>query len=142
MSNTQVIIDTAREYLGTKYVHQGRSKHGIDCIGLLVVICNKLQICDTSVDRMDYPPQGTGIEVEARLQNGGLLRKPKGCAPIAGDVLGFWIGRSTRVQHIGVMTTESRFIHTHQGVGCVVEHALAGAWLRRVGVVWSFPVGE
>lgn len=32
----QQLLDAARVYLGTPFQHQGRSKHGIDCSGLVI----------------------------------------------------------------------------------------------------------
>lgn len=28
------LVESARKYLGTKFVHQGRTSHGLDCVGL------------------------------------------------------------------------------------------------------------
>ena len=36
------IADTARNYLGVPFVHQGRSPQGLDCVGLLVQVAEDL----------------------------------------------------------------------------------------------------
>lgn len=36
MATRAQIVDAARAYLGVKWVHQGRTAHGVDCIGLLL----------------------------------------------------------------------------------------------------------
>lgn len=38
MIQRHAIVEEARKWLGTKWVHQGRNKFGIDCAGLLCVV--------------------------------------------------------------------------------------------------------
>ena len=55
------IIEAARGWVGTKWRHQGRSKRGIDCVGLVIKIAEELEY-DTSFDRTDYIRRSTGID--------------------------------------------------------------------------------
>ncbi len=53
--------EAARAYLGTPWLHQGRSRQGIDCVGLLV-----LSVQDCGYEIQDYtayifPPNGRDI---------------------------------------------------------------------------------
>jgi hypothetical protein len=38
------IIEVARSWLGTKWVHQGRSRAGVDCVGLLIAVGDALGV--------------------------------------------------------------------------------------------------
>ena len=40
----QEIIDEARKWIGTRWRHQGRNEHGIDCVGLLIVVVEKFNL--------------------------------------------------------------------------------------------------
>ena len=46
------VVDAARKWLGTPWRHQGRNTHGIDCVGLVVVVCKGLGI--SSYDDTGY----------------------------------------------------------------------------------------
>lgn len=41
MTNSDDIVKYARSLRGTKWVHQGRSVHGVDCLGLLIMMKEK-----------------------------------------------------------------------------------------------------
>lgn len=38
------IVEHARDWLGTRWVHQGRTRDGIDCVGLLVCTANHFEL--------------------------------------------------------------------------------------------------
>jgi len=38
------IVDTARDFIGLPWRHQGRTQHGLDCAGLLILVALKLGI--------------------------------------------------------------------------------------------------
>ena len=42
------IAITARTYLGVRFVHQGRSIQGVDCLGLLMLVAQELGLCGRS----------------------------------------------------------------------------------------------
>lgn len=59
-----MIVQTAREYLGTPYHHQGRVKgHGIDCVGLIVCVARECGRIDPSVEVTGYSriPDGKSL---------------------------------------------------------------------------------
>lgn len=136
------IAEEAQKRVGIPYCHQGRTSAGLDCVGLIVDVLATIGVGNMDADRRDYLPTGTGIEVESRLAKGGFRRIPKGTAPKSGHLIGFIMGSVHRIQHVGVMIEGGRFVHTHQGVGKIVEHNFSGAWLNRVGAVWEFPAGD
>lgn len=40
----QLIVDTARSYLDVPWHHVGRSRGGVDCVGLVIMVCHELGI--------------------------------------------------------------------------------------------------
>ena len=46
------VYTEARKWIGTPYLHQGRTKHGIDCVGLIQKVGDALGV--PYVDRNDY----------------------------------------------------------------------------------------
>jgi len=49
MTTPEQIVDYARTWLGTRWVHQGRSERGIDCAGLLVKTGQNFDLPHTDV---------------------------------------------------------------------------------------------
>lgn len=57
-----MIVEIARKYIGTEWRHAGRNKHGLDCVGLLVVVAREAGI--NVLDDLNYSrtPQGKLVE--------------------------------------------------------------------------------
>lgn len=131
----QHIVDKAREYLGTKFQHQARLKGvAVDCIGLLVGIAQELDLFN--YDNRDYQRRSDGTLLMAELKK--VMHPIALDAARPGDLLVFWIQPGTKhAQHIGIKTDKG-LIHTHEGVGKVVETPLSGNWPRRLKYAFAF----
>ncbi len=53
MPNRDDIVVAARSWLGTRWVHQGRTRRGIDCAGLIVMVGRELEILSYD-DKVNY----------------------------------------------------------------------------------------
>lgn len=110
------LIKQARAYLGTPFVHQGRTSAGVDCIGFVLCVLRDAGI--ELEDRTDYgrqPTKGllmkelnrqlTRVDTE-EIQDGDimLLRWPNG----APTHVGFYAG--------------GNIIHAYERRGKVIEH--------------------
>lgn len=129
------LVSTARGWLGTPWHHQGRLPGiGLDCVGLPVCVARAHEIHHE--DRADYgripDPVRLIYALAASLECVALEDR------LPGDILCFEIRRG-RPQHLA-MITDYGMIHTHQGVGEVVEHTLADPWLSRLHSVWRYRV--
>ena len=117
-----------------RWVHQGRSVHGIDCIGL-VVAC--VRACGLPVrDRTDYgrDPDGTLVDAldahlvrvdDRRLGDVALIEYAPGVP-----------------RHVGILGSnggQQTLIHADTRHGRVVEHPLCRRWQRRIVGVWRLP---
>jgi len=130
------IIEKAREYLNTPFVHQARKKGiGVDCIGLIVGIAKELELFN--YDHTVYK----------RYSDGTLLMEhmKKVFIPIAvedrqpGDVIIYWVNHiSKHPQHVGVMT-DIGILHTYDKVKKVVETHTHYNWDERITHAFQWP---
>lgn len=60
MPSREDIVSEARTWIGTPWRHQGRTKQGIDCAGLVVKVAHTLQFTD--FDILDYARNTRGME--------------------------------------------------------------------------------
>lgn len=127
------IIREAREWIGTPFIHQGRTKGvGCDCVGVLKVTAETLGI--TLEDIINY----------GRFPDSEMLKKHlnKVLIPISidkaipGDILLFKIMGNP--QHLGLLTDKG-ILHTDSTIGRVVEHIFDTKWKKRLVRAYKFP---
>jgi cell wall-associated NlpC family hydrolase len=129
----QQIVATALTYLDTPFVHQGRSKSGIDCIGLAVCVAHDLGL--TEFDETNYerdPDSGRLVE----LLNEHMDRKPLLLAEPS-DLLLMSLSAG-RPKHVAIMVDYDMLIHTYYAAGRVVLNTFSNQWLIRVRGCYSF----
>lgn len=142
----QDIVDEARHWLGTPYVHQASVQGaGTDCLGLLRGVWRSLVGQEPEavpVYSLDWSePQGEERMWAAARRH--LIEKPFADVA-AGDVLLFRMRDSGVAKHLGIVSDTGdvpRFIHAYSGYG-VVENALSAPWRRRVVACFAFPLEE
>lgn len=49
----ETVVAEARRWLDVRWEHQGRSAHGLDCVGLVVMVCRALGL--SAYDLAAYP---------------------------------------------------------------------------------------
>lgn len=140
------VVDVARGWIGTPYVHQASVKGaGCDCLGLLRGVWR--EVLGAEPERvpaysMDWSePQGDERLWQAAKRH--LLVKPVAQAA-PGDVLLFRMRDGSVAKHVGLQARTGRnasFIHAYSGHG-VVESALSAPWARRVVARFAFPNGD
>lgn len=141
----QDVVDVARGWIGTPYLHQASLQGvGTDCLGLLRGIWREL----VGQEPEPVPPysvdwsEARGDEVVLAAATRWL--RPCSGALAAGDVLVFRMRQGFVAKHIGIVSEggdAARFIHAYTGHG-VVENALTGPWVRRVAGRFAFPKGD
>ena len=113
------IVDIARNWLGTPYIHQASLKGiGCDCLGLLRGVNRELR----GIEAEDPPPysadwaEATGAEtLYMALARHLTALDPKDLAP--GDVALFRMARSSPAKHCGIIGESNRtltLIHARQ----------------------------
>ncbi|TAE33634.1 MAG: hypothetical protein EAY65_04505 [Alphaproteobacteria bacterium] len=132
------IIQEARSWLGVPFVHQGRTRYGVDCLGLLMGIAASLQLVDrhgvplTHHDQRAYSTMPCVQHLYATLSDA--------CREVDawqhGDIGLFRI--EGRAQHVAIYADAPMpmLIHAYQSAGCVVEHHYDATWMRRLASIF------
>lgn len=110
------VVEHARTYLGVPYVHQGRTRHGLDCIGLVVRVAHDLGLSAYEISHYARVPSG---RLMIRLLKENCQAIPPSTAQ-PGDLLHIAYGKQP--QHLAIVT-ERGMIHADSRHG-VVEHGL------------------
>ena len=140
------IIEQARTWIGTPYVHQQAAKGaGCDCLGLVRGVWR--DVYGSEPERppaysMDWSePQGEERLWDAALRH--LSAKPLD-ASAPGDVILFRMRSGGVAKHLGIQTrvgASAAFVHAYSGHG-VVESPLSAPWARRIVARFEFPFEE
>lgn len=137
------VVDAARGWIGTPYVHQASVKGaGADCLGLIRGVWR--EVCGGEPEAVPaYTPDWSEPQREERLWRAAaahLREVPVG--PVrAGDVLLFRMRHGAVAKHLGLASGAASFIHAYAGHG-VVESPLSVPWRRRVVARFRFPGEE
>lgn len=136
--NRKDIIDAAMAYEGVPWRHMGRSKKGVDCVGLVVCVARDLGLVPSKWDTISYGmnPDGTLIPNVRQY----LRRVPRSNLQ-AGNILVFNYDGSDR--HLGIMLNPANrtFIHSYRLTGRVSVSTLSGPFCSRrcyVSLVYDF----
>lgn len=129
------VVATARGYLGVPWRHQGRSRLGLDCAGLIVLTGRDLGLSDH--DRTGYSRHAQGLQfVDA-------FREAMDPVPLSrmtpGDVLLF--ADEAYPCHCGIVS-EARgvphLIHAHALRRKVMEEPLSAEWRAKLRFAFRF----
>ena len=108
-------VAAARSWIGTPWVHQGRARHGVDCIGLVVMAAADCGL-DVTMD-------ATYGHTQAYWQAKPLLLEF--CERVSGGGEGIVaLYKNTSILHVGVLTESNTVVHAFGPAGRVVESGL------------------
>ncbi len=123
------VVSVARSYLGTPWRHLGRSEHGLDCVGLIVVVCSILKL--SGYDLKTYPREPRSSEFLEHFLRGGGTRVALDAA-FPGDLVLF---REQRYPcHVAFLSERDglpTIIHAHATRRAVLEEVLVSIWLAK-----------
>lgn len=137
MVTRQDIVNEARSWLGVRWTHQGRTREGIDCAGLVILVGRDLGLThyDTTAYRrrpdhakfIDYFLAGGGTRVPlVKARPGDVLLFTEQAYPCHSSI----ISEKNGVPHI---------IHAHLPRRGVVEEPLIEPWLSKRVAAFAFP---
>jgi cell wall-associated NlpC family hydrolase len=123
-------IAVARSYIGVRWVHQGRSRDGIDCLGL-VTESSRVSHGNT-VDVRDYTAQAQDETMLQMCQQHMDRVQLSEIQPA--DVVICKYGNQRHMAIVGdyLAPGELSLIHASTLFGKVVEHRLDAAWRRLI----------
>lgn len=130
------VVEEARGWLQVRWLHQGRTRHGIDCAGLVVMVARALGLSE--YDATNYQRRTTGTLFLKHFSD-NMDRKPvQNATP--GDVLLFRDGAypchaSIVAERDGALT----IVHAHAPRRKVIEEELdQGDWKSKRIACFSF----
>lgn len=149
------IVEAARGWLGTPYVHQARgpkgAEGGTDCVGLLIGVAVELGLIEEGYDPTGYSWETDGSQLRLELSKWAepiaLVSEPEGAEfwfeiIRPGDIAVFRVtglpqhtGFLSEIDY-GVSGTYPGLIHAYNPARKVVEHTLSDRWLRRMIELW------
>lgn len=132
------IVAEAMTWLGVPYRHQGRSRVGCDCLGLVVGVWEAVGGTRPDVPRdysLDWAETAGGDPMleAARRHLVEATREPE-----AGDLLLFRWRPDLAAKHCAIALPGRRIIHAYEGRGVLVS-PLGSHWRRRIAGVFVFP---
>jgi len=131
------VITQARALLGVRFQHQGRDAvHGLDCLGLLLVIADRLQLQFESRDAMALDVRNYRTRPDTEFLRHQLSRWLQ---PIAvqeathADII--LLSIDGQPQHLALLSDyplpgELGMIHAHAVARKVVEHRYDSQWKK------------
>lgn len=130
-----ILIAQAREWCAPKvrFLHQGRSRHGADCLGYIGALLGELG----SDVVLKYLPINYARSPQALLIE-GLAALSREIALQPGALLIFRWPLEQHASHAAIYTGQT-MIHCYQSVGGVVEHGFRGAWPKLCTGIWALP---
>ncbi len=144
MTTRDAVVARARGLLGVRFIHQGRdATHGLDCLGLLMVVSQGCgirfgEVMPMALDRRDYGSRPDAVMLEARLRQWLM--------PVAdmqaADVLLLRVQGAP--QHLALVSDypqEGTFgmIHAYAPARKVVEHRYDARWQDATQGVFRIP---
>lgn len=127
------LIVQARQWVGVPFLHQGRTRFGVDCLGFIAAVLAEMG--DTFI--LNVLPANYGRDPQASLLEGVEAHlKPIALQPGVMLVLQFPL--TPFASHVALYTGVS-MIHSLQANRCVVEHGYEPPWPARTRSIWALP---
>jgi len=135
----KVMIDEARAWIGTPFVHQGRTKgRAVDCLGLMIAVAKAAGFADNDFDEHRYGPCPISKNMGAGIAEHMNRLPAKDARP--GDWL--WITYGIEPTHLAMLTEQGTIIHARpasgKGTSRVVEHRLTPQYRAKARAAWRF----
>lgn len=141
----QMVTCAARRYLGVRFAHQGRSAHGLDCLGLLICVAQDLglrfnALAPAALDSRDYSHQPDTQALQQALATHLCAIAPESAG--SGDIVLLRVNGSP--QHLAILATYPQpgslaMIHAYAPARRVVEHRYDRVWQQATHAAYRLP---
>ncbi len=127
-----MLVDAARVYLDVPFKHQGRSKNGLDCVGLIIVAAKDCGL--EFPDCMVYSKSPQHGLLQQNIEKSGFLERLHNTVELKrNDILLFRF--TEEPQHVALYCDNS-IIHSYSRIEKVVEHRFSGSWKHKLVCVY------
>lgn len=130
-----LFVQRVRDYIGTPFVHQGRTKKGVDCVGLLIVVAREFNLIDPDYDYTNYG-KFNDPKILLRELDRFMIRKSIK-ERIEGDIVCFAL--PSFPCHVAICSGHGKIIHALNTRKKVVEHTLTQGWEKKIRLCYSVP---
>lgn len=138
MTTAAEFVAAARSYMGVRWQHQGRTRHGIDCLGLPICTTHDLGLSTFDVSGYSTSPDGSltlGLEEQC-------IKQPAGTEPAAGMLAE--IRFASLPQHVAIIVPYHlgglALLHSMSHFPRrVAEHRLDDEWRRKIVALYCIP---
>lgn len=144
MTSRTAVVAEARRWLGVPFQHQGRTRAGVDCGGLVGAVAVQLGIAAPDWWAREFDPLHAGY---GRQPAHGTLQAicQRWMAPVAqpqpGDVL--LMRFEAEPQHLAIAADYRHgglsVVHALASIGRVAEHRLSPTWQARIVAAYGLP---
>jgi cell wall-associated NlpC family hydrolase len=136
--STQSLIAQVRLLVGVPFVHQGRSVHGVDCIGAIALAAINAGLDPEAAtglkDTRDYGRSATPQLLAMVSRSCTRVRQAE-----PGLLVLFRFPDERDPQHFAILTDRRTVVHADAKQGRVVEHGYRGLWLKWTHSLWRIP---
>lgn len=127
------VVEAARTFINVRWKHQGRTNHGIDCVGLVVLSAHLAG--RPVVDVTDYSRDANGAELLGHFD----ARFDRTASPETGDIL---ILRETVFPiHVAILTDkqgQAYMIHAYAPSRRVLEEPYSKQWRDKTETAFTW----
>lgn len=125
------VVAAAQALLGVPFRHQGRTQHGLDCIGLVILARHRASPAPHLLKtERTYPRNPTG---RLTLQIPSYATQIEEPEPGAIALIA-WPGQAEPC-HVGIVTPDL-IVHAYAAAERVVQTGYRGFWLRMTRSLW------
>jgi NlpC/P60 family putative phage cell wall peptidase len=141
LDKRKAIVNAARRWIGTPYVHQASLKGaGCDCLGLVRGVWREIYGSEPEAAPAYTPDWGErfGQELMFEACRRHLIEREPDVVLQPGDVILFRWRPNLPAKHCAIVTGKNRIVHSLQN-HTVQEVDIPRSWRRKIAAHFSFP---
>ena len=132
--------EAAMQYLNVPFRHRGRTKNGLDCVGLVILAGKDIGFVAQDLRVYGREPWDDGLENYLKLN----LGDPVDREPLPNDVLLLRLHRDVPPSHVAICAPYPYpgtigMVHTYGEIGRVVYHRMDDRRRNQIAGVYQWP---
>jgi cell wall-associated NlpC family hydrolase len=122
----RAIVEESRSWIDVPFQHQGRTRHGVDCIGLILCVMDAVGALPADLPAPDYPRQvKDGALLRAICER--CVRTPR---PESGGLILIQWPMMKVPTHVAIYSSGGNMVHAYQRAHRVCEIGYRAQWAR------------